>query len=181
MGSGEYAKKVSETAISLLESFYRAKMPSDLVLSTVNKLLSFSKEETFACVDVAVVDLDSGKADIVKIGSPMGFILSDNTLKIMESDSLPLGILEAMHPTASTCYLKDNDVLLFVSDGVTSAFSSSGELLDELKKIPCYNPQEIADRLLAEVLRRENGTAQDDITVVAVRLYKGAATESAAG
>ena len=48
MGSGEYAKKVSETAISLLESFYRAKMPSDLVLSTVNKLLSFSKEETFA-------------------------------------------------------------------------------------------------------------------------------------
>ena len=181
MGSGEYAKKVSETAISLLESFYRAKMPSDLVLSTVNKLLSFSKEETFACVDVAVVDLDSGKADIVKIGSPMGFILSDNTLKIMESDSLPLGILEAMHPTASTCYLKDNDVLLFVSDGVTSAFSSSGELLDELKKIPCYNPQEIADKLLAEVLRRENGTAQDDITVVAVRLYKGAATQSAAG
>lgn len=179
MGSGEYAKKVSETAISLLESFYRAKMPSDLVLSTVNKLLSFSKEETFACVDVAVVDLDSGKADIVKIGSPMGFILSENTLKILEGDSLPLGILEAMRPTAATYCLKDNDILLFVSDGVTSAFSSSGELLDALKKIPCYNPQEIADNLLAEVLRRENGTAQDDITVVAVRLYKGAATESA--
>ena len=174
MGSGEYAKKVSETAISLLESFYRAKMPSDLVLSTVNKLLSFSKEETFACVDVAVVDLDSGKADVVKIGSPMGFILSENTLKILEGDSLPLGILEAVRPTAATYYLKSDDVLLFVSDGITSAFSSSGELLDELKKIPCFNPQEIADKLLAEVLRRENGKAQDDMTVVAVRLYKNA-------
>lgn len=175
MGSGEYARKVSETAISLLESFYRAKMPSDLVLSTVNKLLSFSKEETFACVDVAVVDLDSGKTDVVKIGSPMGFIFSDNTLKILEGDSLPLGILEAMRPTVSTYYLKNDDVLLFVSDGVTSAFSSSGELLDALKKIPCYNPQEIADKLLEEVLRRENGRAQDDITVVAVRLFGSAA------
>lgn len=174
MGSGEYAKKVSETAISLLESFYRAKMPSDLVLATVNRLLSFSKEETFACVDVAIVDLDSGKADVVKIGSPMGFILSENTLRILEGESLPLGILENMHPSVSTYYLKNNDVLLFVSDGITSAFSSSGEMLDVVKKIPCYNPQEIAERLLGEVLRRENGRAQDDMTVVAVRLYENA-------
>ena len=79
-----------------------------------------------------------------------------------------------MRPTAATYYLKSDDVLLFVSDGITSAFSSSGELLDELKKIPCFNPQEIADKLLAEVLRRENGKAQDDMTVVAVRLYKNA-------
>lgn len=68
MGSGEYARRISESTISLLESFYRAKMPSSLVLSTINKLLTFSREETFACVDIAVVDLDSGAADIVKIG-----------------------------------------------------------------------------------------------------------------
>lgn len=175
MGSGEYAKKVSETAISLIESFYRAKIPSELVLSTVNKLLSFSKEETFACVDIAVVDLDCGKADVVKIGSPLGFILSENTLRILEGDSLPLGILEPLHPAVSSYYMKNNDVLLFVSDGITSAFSSSCELLDELKKIPCYNPQEIADKLLEEVLRRENGNAQDDMTIVAVRLYENVA------
>ena len=66
MGSGEYARRISESTISLLESFYRAKMPSKTVLSTVNKLLTFSKEETFACVDIAVVDLDTGNADIVK-------------------------------------------------------------------------------------------------------------------
>lgn len=47
-------------------------MPSSLVLSTINKLLTFSREETFACVDIAVVDLDNGAADIVKIGSAHG-------------------------------------------------------------------------------------------------------------
>ena len=47
MGSGEYAKRISESTISLLESFYRAKMPSELILSTINKLLTFGKEESF--------------------------------------------------------------------------------------------------------------------------------------
>ena len=48
MGSGEYAERVSESTISLLESFYRAKMPSPLVLTAVNRLLTFNKEERFA-------------------------------------------------------------------------------------------------------------------------------------
>ena len=37
MGSGEYARKVSESAISLIEAFYRAEMPEDNVLNTINK------------------------------------------------------------------------------------------------------------------------------------------------
>lgn len=59
MGSGEYARRISDCTISLVESFYRAKMPSDTILSTVNQLLSFNREESFSCIDVATVDLDT--------------------------------------------------------------------------------------------------------------------------
>lgn len=172
MGSGEYARRISESTISLLESFYRAKMPSSLVLSTINKLLTFSREETFACVDIAVVDLDSGAADVVKIGSPLGFILSGNTLRILESASLPLGILESLHPDASSYTLQENDVLLFLSDGITSAFGSSSDLYEALKKIPASNPQQLADTLLQQAVALYGGTAKDDMTVLAVRLFK---------
>ncbi len=172
MGSGEYARRISESTISLLESFYRAKMPSSLVLSTINKLLTFSREETFACVDIAVIDLDNGAADVVKIGSPLGFILSGNTLKILESASLPLGILESLHPDASSYSLQENDVLLFLSDGITSAFGSSADLYETLKKIPASNPQQLADALLQQALSLYGGTAKDDMTVLAVRLFK---------
>lgn len=172
MGSGEYARRISESTISLLESFYRAKMPSSLVLSTINKLLTFSREETFACVDIAVIDLDNGAADVVKIGSPLGFILSGNTLKILESASLPLGILESLHPDASSYSLQENDVLLFLSDGITSAFGSSADLYETLKKIPASNPQQLADSLLQQALSLYGGTAKDDMTVLAVRLFK---------
>ena len=172
MGSGEYARRISESTISLLESFYRAKMPSDLVLSTINKLLTFSKEETFACVDIAVVDLDSGGADIVKIGSPLGFILSGNTVKVLEGSSLPLGILDSLRPDTAAYELTENDVLLFLSDGVVDAFGSVTDLYETLRNIPIGNPQQLADLLLENALRAYGGTAKDDMTAVAVRLFK---------
>lgn len=174
MGSGEYAKRVSESTIALLESFYRAKMPSPLVLSSVNKLLTFGKEESFACVDVATVDLDSGVADIVKIGSPLAFILSGNTVKILESASLPLGILDALRPDASSYILEENDVLLFISDGVSDAFGSATDLYEALRNIPIHNPQLLAEKLIESGLRASGGVAKDDMTAVAVRLFKAA-------
>lgn len=175
MGSGEYARKISESTISLLESFYRAKMPSELILSTINKLLTFSKEETFACVDVAIVDLDNGFADIVKIGSPLGFILSGNTVRILENSSLPLGILDSLHPSATTYELSENDVLLFLSDGIVDAFPSTTELYDVLRSVPLRNPQQLTDCILEKALQAYGGIAKDDMTVLAVRLFKNLA------
>ena len=172
MGSGEYARRVSESTITLLESFYRAKMPSELVLSSVNKLLTFNKEERFACVDVAIVDLDNGLADIVKIGSPLAFILSGNTVKILQSSSLPLGILDCLHPDTASYALAENDVLLFISDGVSDAFPTTADLYEVLRGIPIRNPQQLADSLLESALRAYGGTAKDDMTAVAVRLFK---------
>ena len=174
MGSGEYARRISESTISLLESFYRAKMPPNSVLSTINKLLTFSKEETFACVDVAVVDLDCGRADIVKIGSPVGFILSGNTVKVLDSDSLPLGILDSLRPETASYELQENDTLLFLSDGITGAFGSTTDLYDVLKNIPANNPQQLTDLLLDSALKAYGGVAKDDMTALAVRLFKAA-------
>lgn len=171
MGSGAYAQRISECTISLLESFYKAKMPSNTVLSTVNKLLTFSKEESFACVDIALIDLDTGSADIVKIGSPSGFILSGSTLKILESATLPLGILESLRPVTASHVLLENDVLLFLSDGITSAFPSTTDLYEILKTIPSSNPQLLAEGLLQKALEGYGGKAMDDMTALAVRLY----------
>ena len=170
MGSGEYARQISENTINLLESFYRTNMPPELTLTTVNRLLSFAKDETFACVDIAVVDLAEGRADIIKIGSPTGFILSDSALQILESDSLPLGILERIHPTATSYPFRADDTLVFLSDGITEAFPSTVELYETVQTLPRSNPQDFADRLLSVALKYYGGVAKDDMTVLAVRI-----------
>jgi stage II sporulation protein E len=174
MGSGEYAQKISSCTLSLLESFYRAKMPADLILSTVNKLLNFGKEETFTCVDIGIVDLDNGKADLVKIGSPTSFILGEKSLQILESSSLPLGILDSLRPDCTSYPLKENDVLLFISDGISDAFGSTADLCERLKIVQTDNPQQLADEILEEALQKYGNTPKDDMTVVAVRLFKPA-------
>jgi stage II sporulation protein E len=171
MGSGERAARISESALSLLESFYRAGMPGETVLSTVNKLLTFHREEAFACLDVAAVDLDSGTAEIVKIGSPLAFIFSQGNLRVLEGDGLPLGMLDEVHPTVFSVPLHADDVMVFLSDGVTDAFGSSTDLLDYLKKKAPLNPQALADDILSAALRRTDNIAEDDMTALAVRLF----------
>lgn len=174
MGSGPAARRISESALSLLESFYRAGMPGDTVLSTVNKLLTFNREESFACIDLAAVDLDSGRADIVKIGSPLGFIFSEGTIRVLEGEGLPLGMLDELHPTTLSVQLGENDILVFLSDGVTDAFGSSSDLFDYLKTLSPLNPQALADDILHTALRRTDGLARDDMTALAVRIFTAA-------
>ena len=173
MGSGEEARSVSDRALTLLESFYKAKMPSDTVLDTVNKLITFSSEEKFSCLDLAAVNLDTGSADIVKIGSPAGYLLSDE-LRVLEGESLPMGMLEAVHPATLQVTMKENDFLLFLSDGVSGAFGSNADLLEYLSTLRPLNPQSLAEEILKNALGRYRGKAEDDMTVLAVKLMKSA-------
>ncbi|MBR7186304.1 MAG: SpoIIE family protein phosphatase [Clostridia bacterium] len=174
MGSGEEARRISDRTLSLLESFYKAKMPSETVLSTVNSLVAFSSEETFSCLDLAAVNLDTGIADVVKIGSPPGFVLSGETLQVLEGESLPIGALEAIHPTCLRVELKADDFLIFMSDGITAAFGSPSELCSYLSRLHPLNPQSLAEEILKSALRRYQGKAEDDMTVLAVKLTKSA-------
>lgn len=177
MGSGEYACKVSRTAISLIEAFYRAEMPEGTVLETINKLLTFSRDERFACIDICSVDLNTGGAEFVKIGSPAAIILRGGKVKVLESESLPLGILDGLRPTVAKEKLCDGDMLIFMSDGITSAFDSTPELVEFLQPLKPLNPQNLADSLLAGALKRTGGKAEDDMTVLCTRIFATVAEE----
>lgn len=174
MGSGEEARSISDRTLSLFESFYKAKMPSDTVLSTVNRLIALSSEESFSCLDLAAVDLDTGCADVVKIGSPVGFLLSGDELKILEGESLPIGMLEAVHPATLQVTMKEDDFLIFMSDGVTSAFGSSADLCAYLSEQRPLNPQSLAEEILKNALSRYGDRAEDDMTVLTVKLTRSA-------
>lgn len=171
MGSGEYAGRVSSTAIGLIEAFSRSKMPQDVMLDTINKLLCFNRDERFTCIDAATIDLNTLTASFVKIGSPVGLIVRKGEIKVLESHSLPLGILDNLHPAVSREQLKKNDIVVFMSDGITSAFESVAELYEFIGKLKPLNPQALADNILSEAKKRVLGTP-DDMTVLCVRVYE---------
>lgn len=174
MGSGERAEETSATAISLIETFYKAGLKSETVLPTVNKLLAFGEEDNFTALDVGVIDLFAHKADFVKIGSPYSFILTKDTVKVIEGNSLPLGILEDVKPTVCKTNLSSGDVIVFVSDGITDAFESSADLIDFLSTQKALNPKTLADNILERALFLSSGVAKDDMTAFCVRIFQKA-------
>lgn len=172
MGSGEKASGTSAAAISLIESFYKADLSSETTLSTVNKILSFNGDDNFTALDVGVIDLFSGNADFIKIGSPYSFVITKNAVKIIEGSSLPLGILDEIHPTVCKTKLDSGDVVVFVSDGISDAFGSSSDLIDFLSAQRALNPKSLADNILQKAVDLNGGQAKDDMTAFCVRVFK---------
>ena len=172
MGSGKEAENLSSTTLSLIESFYKAGLSSPLILNTVNKLLSINTEDSFTALDLSVIDFNACTADFIKYGSPYGFIISDQGIRIVEGNSLPLGIIDELKPSVCTAPLNDGDIILLLSDGVSDAFGSSGEVIDFLRTLPAKNPQTLADEVLYTAIKKNGGEKKDDMTALAVRIFK---------
>ena len=171
MGSGEYAKKVSSVSLSLIESLYKSGIDSQFILPSVNKLLAINTEDTFTALDIAVINLKNASADFIKYGSPYGFIIGEEGIKIVEGNTLPLGILSELKPSVCTANLNDGDVLLFVTDGVSDAFKSTNEIIEFLKGVTAKNPQALADQVIEKALSLTNGAKHDDMTALAIRIF----------
>ncbi|MBR5438760.1 MAG: SpoIIE family protein phosphatase [Clostridia bacterium] len=172
MGSGKMANSTSSTAISLIESFYKAGLESNLILNMVNKVLTLNTDDNFSAMDILTVNLFNLTGDFIKIGAPYSFILADSSIKIIEGNSLPLGILDDLTPTGCSYKINEGDVIIMITDGISDAFSSSTDLVDYIRTLDNKNPQLIADSILNKALALEYGVKKDDMTVLAVRIFK---------
>ena len=171
MGSGKDAENTSEIAIGLIENFYKAGFDSDLVLSSVNKLLSLQREEKFSALDVCVLDLKNGFADFVKMASPISLIMSNENVSRIESGALPLGIVDKVNPTTKKVVVSSGDNIVLVTDGVSDSFATDGAFEDFVKSCYAKNPQTIADKILEQALANNDGCARDDMTVMVVKVF----------
>ena len=171
MGSGKDAENTSEIAIGLIENFYKAGFDSELVLSSVNKLLSLQREEKFSALDVCVLDLKNGFADFVKMASPISLIMSNENVSRIESGALPLGIVDKVNPTTKKVVVSSGDNIVLVTDGVSDSFATDEAFEDFVKSCYAKNPQTIADKILEQALANNDGCARDDMTVMVVKVF----------
>jgi stage II sporulation protein E len=75
MGSGSRAAKESMATVNLLKRLLESGFDRELAVKTVNATLALrSPEDSFSTVDLAMIDLFSGKADFVKIAAPPSFV-----------------------------------------------------------------------------------------------------------
>lgn len=171
MGSGEKAGEKSQTAVGLVENFYKAGFDNDIILSSVNKLLNLEKDDMFSTIDVCVIDLKNGIADFVKMGSASSYIRGIDECKIVESGALPIGVLQDAKALTKKIVLNEKDMVVICSDGINDTFGSDSEMKDFLLTIKTANPQEFADAVLEKAFANNNGYAVDDMTCIVVKIF----------
>ncbi len=175
MGSGQKAKLESNTTIALLEHLLESGFDRETAVSTVNSILVLrNQEDTFATLDMAIIDLYSGKLEQTKIGAVPSFLKRGSQVGIIKAGSLPIGILNNVETITAEEQLQVGDILVMISDGVLEANSA---LLHKekwvqslLSKLTTDDPQQIAEQILfqARVLAAENN--KDDMTVLVGRI-----------
>lgn len=177
MGAGKKANNESNVAINLLEKFLEAKFDKELTLKTINSILMLkSNDEIFTTFDISLMDLYTGKLQIIKTGAPATFIKKKDRVEIINSQSLPVGILKDVDFNIYEEYLEDGDIIIMMSDGVLEA----NEELENTERwmkgiighINSLNPKTIGEKIIKAAEDASGGKAKDDMTVLVTKVWK---------
>ncbi len=177
MGTGYKASVESGTTIRLLEKFLYAGFDKDLAVKTINSLLLMkSNEETYATIDLTVINQYNGEVEFVKVGAVSTFIKYEDHVDVIKVGSLPVGILKNVEMEFIKKKLNDGDFVIMVSDGILD--SNQSEINKErwmagvIDNINTRNPQKIADEILSTCIEINGGIACDDMTVMVAKIWE---------
>lgn len=177
MGSGKEALKASKTAITMLEKLLSSGFEKDTSLRLINSTLSaISKEDMYATLDIAVLDLYAGNLEFIKNGACPTFVKNKKNVQILKSIALPSGIIEDIDLVVYDRDLQDGDIIVMCTDGI---LDSSEEYTNKelwlkflLEEIETDDVQKIADIILQEAIDNNYGIPKDDMTVMVAKIKK---------
>ena len=171
MGSGLAARQDSDGALRLLEKFLRAGMTPRSALKTVGEALALRGEAEggFTTVDLAQIDLFTGRGAVLKLGAAPSYLRRGSQVERLSGSALPAGLVAQPEgePDVFPLELQAGDCLVMVSDGITAG-QEDGWLRQALEEFDGLSPQELAGRLLAD--SRDKAGGSDDQTVIVVKL-----------
>lgn len=167
MGSGTQAQQSARATLDMISHFYRAGLDNTKSLAWINRLLVDMGQERFSALDLCVVDLEQATADFIKLGGVSSFIRRAENVQTIESEALPIGIVEEARPRMQREMLQAGDTVVLVSDGISDALTEQGIRLI-VDKIGTLNPQTLAEEVMHQAERKG---LHDDASVVAFRIF----------
>ena len=144
-------------------------------------------DEDFATVDLTVIDRQSCRARFYKMGAATSFIMRQGRVRKIKGAALPVGIIPRLRLTHISAVLKEGDLIVMVSDGITDADMQDPEacwLCDYLSQniyrdnfdAGRLSARQIAADILTEAETRYGGRERDDLTVAAALIVKATQT-----
>lgn len=170
MGTGGRAAVDGAMTSAMAESLLKAGIGFDSMLQTVNSaLIAKSGDESLATMDVACIDLFTGKTEFKKAGAACTVVRRGRRSELIEASSVPVGIMPGVEFASAQRELSTGDVVVMVSDGVVAAGS---EWLVDLVMAwdEEENPNLLAQRITEEAKKRRSDGHEDDVTALVLVL-----------
>lgn len=171
MGAGQSAERLSNTALQLIENFYKAGFDNMTILTSVNKFLAYTGEESFSALDICVINLRECTCDLIKLGAPYGIIKHGVESEIIQGGTLPIGILEEAKPAVFRKLLHANDMIILSTDGITDVFGDCENYKAFINSINTSNPQVLADEIMNYCIKADKNAPHDDMSVICARIF----------
>ena len=170
MGTGERAALDSLMTTGLAQTLLRADLSVACTARLVNAaLLLRSRQETVATLDIAIINLYTGKVQIYKAGASFSVLQKRSSTAVIEQQSLPLGILDETDIACTEFDMQDGDCLYLLSDGASVI---APEFFKSLRPNRNENLADTVEKIMQEALHCTTQGRPDDITCLALRLCK---------
>ena len=171
MGHGEQASRMSSMVLNLIKSMFEVGLDDELIIDSVNKLLIPAGLDNFTTLDACVVDLEKNECSFIKLGASVSVLKHKDTVEVVASDSLPIGVIKNISPTIVKRPFFQGDMIFLASDGVVDSFSNVGAYSTFINDAKIYNMQKFLDDVIfdAESL---NTAHIDDMTIIGINLLK---------
>ncbi len=175
MGSGDLAYEESETVIEMIEELAGIGFSEGMTLRYINSTLVFSKnDDNFSTADMSVVNLNNGYCECIKCGGSVTFVKNRHGVKIINMDTIPIGIIPEAEPKSNVFRLYEGDMVIMISDGVLDSIDVNEPeqcIRVLIEENATNNPQEMSDYILDIAKNANNGYARDDMTVLSLGLW----------
>ena len=126
----------------------------------------------YSTIDLFCADLYTGRAELYKIGSAETLMYNGDETRAICSVSAPAGMIEEINPEKKRLELKEGDVILMMTDGITEAGYTVSKT-DWIKNIiikPHDSMEQLAREVMDTALKKSRGVPKDDMSVIALRL-----------
>lgn len=165
MGTGKPAAVDGTLAAQLTTRLLLAGFDSTAAARLVNVALNLkSQEEGSATLDLLTLNLYTGQALLFKAGAAPSFLIRKGKVRILEGNSLPIGILPQVVGSTTPLSLLPGDYLVMISDGVLD--DGTEWVMHQLSLCAGrgMDPRQMAQSLIESARRRTGLHHPDDMT-----------------
>jgi stage II sporulation protein E len=116
-----------------------------------------------------MIDLYTAEVDFIKIGSAPSYVKRGKKVGEINSNSLPIGILDDLDLACEKMALCPRDIVIMVSDGVLEAgrkTASDNWVKEFLADVDESDPQVLAEMMINRALSLSRTHPRDDMTVL---------------